>query len=158
MKKTKFWLELLFGLLLLFLAIFFVHLSASGKVDSDMLTVSYSFAALFFIIGVALLMVAGDCTGRGFPRSYLLDRMEYKKNIESRSEGKGNKYVGLLLSEADEENNFRPSVKFHSIHRNRLLDEDSKMLKELPNTFLVRQAKKKGKTVYHISPTRTNEA
>ena len=158
MKKTKFWLELLFGLLFLFLAIFLVVLTVSEKadVDSDDLVLFYAFAALFFFIGVLFLMAAGGCMARGFRRDYLLDRMEYRKDIESRN--KDSDYVGLLLSEADNENSFHPSIAFHSIHEDQLLDKDGHMLMKLPDTFLVRQAKKEGQTVYHILPTRTNEA
>ncbi len=156
MKKTKFWLELLFGLLLLFLAIFLVHVGVSEKVDIDDLVLFYVFAALFFFIGVLFLMAAGGCMARGFRRDYLLDRMEYRKDIESR--GKGNDYVRLLLSEADKENSFHPSISFHSIHGGQLLDKNGHMLTKLPETFLVRKTEKEGKTVYHILPTRTNEA
>lgn len=158
MKKTKFWLELLFGLLFLFLAIFFVVLTVSEKadVDSDDLVLFYVFAALFFFIGVLFLMAAGGCIARGFRRDYLLDRMEYRKDIESR--GKGNDYVRLLLSEANNENSFHPAIAFHSIHQDQLLDKNGDALTKLPETFLVRQTKKKGRTVYHILPTRTNEA
>jgi hypothetical protein len=158
MKKSTFWLKFLFGLLFLFLAIFLVVLTVSEKadVDSDDLVLFYAFAALSFFIGVALLISAGGCMARGFRRDYLLDRMEYRKDIESR--GKGNDYVRLLLSEADKENSFHPAISFHSIHGGQLLDKNGDMLTKLPDTFLVRQAEKEGKTAYHILPTRTNEA
>ncbi len=152
MKKTKFWGYLLLGFFFLGLGIFFLILAVTGKVSGNVLTTYYSFVFMFSILGVLSILTAGKHIETGHPRDYLLDRMEYKKHIESRNEG--SKYVRLLLSEADNKNGFHPSARFHSIPKSRLLDEDGNELEEVPKTFFVRQ---RGKA-YHLLRTRTNKA
>ena len=166
MRKSKFWWFSVIGSILIPVAILFLHLAFNPELEDSSLGIFYFLSgAASVVLGVAFLRDSLSEMGKGYPVTYLLDGKEYKKHFESRKkpheedeEKEGAKCVRLLLSPADKQGGFESYEGYYKLTADSLVDKDGNMLKELPETFFVRVAKKDPRTLYHIYPSRINKA